>query len=288
MFKPMLACSTIPKIEDIKYPVLASHKLDGIRCLIIDGKAVSRSLKPIPNEFIQRELSKLNLPFLDGELLLKGENWNNFNKTQSAVMTASGCPDFEYVVFDYPEAIPENYASRMTSCIKLGIESERVRLIKNEYMQNAEEMKEFFEAQLAMGGEGAIVRHPMSPYKFGRSTMNQGWMLKLKPVKDDEGVIVDYTELMHNDNEATVDNLGNTVRSSHKYNQYAGGTLGALIVYYKGVEFKLGTGYTAEQRSILWGMRNLLIGKKVMFKYTELFPSGKPRCARFKALRDPE
>jgi hypothetical protein len=31
MFKPMLACSTIPKFGEIKYPVLASPKLDGIR-----------------------------------------------------------------------------------------------------------------------------------------------------------------------------------------------------------------------------------------------------------------
>ena len=46
--KPMLS-HTITDTSDVKYPVLVSQKLDGIRCLIIDGVAVSRNLKPIRN-----------------------------------------------------------------------------------------------------------------------------------------------------------------------------------------------------------------------------------------------
>jgi len=40
--KPMLA-ATIEDIHQIKFGVMASPKLDGIRCLIINNKAVSRS-----------------------------------------------------------------------------------------------------------------------------------------------------------------------------------------------------------------------------------------------------
>ena len=43
--KPLLACEE--PLDDVKFPVYVSTKLDGIRCLIIDGVAYSRSLKPI-------------------------------------------------------------------------------------------------------------------------------------------------------------------------------------------------------------------------------------------------
>ena len=49
--KPMLAVDA--DVENIKYPVLCSDKLDGIRCIILNGVAYSRSLKPIRNKYVQ-------------------------------------------------------------------------------------------------------------------------------------------------------------------------------------------------------------------------------------------
>lgn len=46
--KPMLA-GKCEGLESLKYPVLVSVKLDGVRALVIGGKVMSRSLKPIPN-----------------------------------------------------------------------------------------------------------------------------------------------------------------------------------------------------------------------------------------------
>ncbi|MEX3614478.1 MAG: hypothetical protein VB141_12185 [Burkholderia gladioli] len=51
-FKPMLA-ATLTKPELIKFPVWASPKIDGIRCVFFGGAAYSRSLKPIPNPVVQ-------------------------------------------------------------------------------------------------------------------------------------------------------------------------------------------------------------------------------------------
>jgi len=53
--KPMLAGKCTNK-NNIKYPVLATPKLDGIGCLVIDGNAVSRTFKPIPNKYIRQEI----------------------------------------------------------------------------------------------------------------------------------------------------------------------------------------------------------------------------------------
>jgi len=52
-FKPLLA-HTIEGTSTIKYPCIVSPKLDGIRCIIINGVAMSRSLKPIRNEYVQK------------------------------------------------------------------------------------------------------------------------------------------------------------------------------------------------------------------------------------------
>lgn len=282
MFKPMLACSTIPQLSDIKYPVLASPKLDGIRCLIIDGKPVSRNLKPIPNKFIQAELGKLNLPELDGELMLKT---GDFNSVQSAIMSESGRPDFMYVVFDYFASPKTGYARRITDGIMLNLMSERVQYIENICIENASQLEQHYKDWIARGYEGAIVRDAYGPYKFGRSTLNQGWMLKLKTFNDAEAKIIGVEELMHNDNEATTDNLGHQVRSAHQAGQTPGGTLGALVVEFNGKQFKIGTGFDSAERSRLWHLGDKLKGRLVTFKYQELSKYGIPRFPVYKGLR---
>ena len=66
--KPMLAVDA--DIENIKYPVLCSDKLDGIRCIILNGVAYSRSLKPIRNKYVQDLFGREEFNGLDGELVV--------------------------------------------------------------------------------------------------------------------------------------------------------------------------------------------------------------------------
>ena len=98
-FRPMLA-ATAPDMTKLKFPLYASPKLDVVRCVIRDGVAVSRSLKPIPNEHVQRALSALP-DGLDGELIASSATGRNvFTARQSAVMRKAGQPDFTFHVFD--------------------------------------------------------------------------------------------------------------------------------------------------------------------------------------------
>jgi DNA ligase-1 len=63
---------------------------------------------------------------------------------------------------------------------------------------------------------------------------------------------------MHNGNEATVGELGQTKRTSHQENLVPLETMGALIVrdLKTGVEFNIGTGFTDEERSWWWQRYN--------------------------------
>ena len=63
--KPLLAY-TVEDTSALKYPLFASVKLDGIRCLVIDGVAYSRNMKPIKNEYVQKCIGKTEYNGLDG------------------------------------------------------------------------------------------------------------------------------------------------------------------------------------------------------------------------------
>lgn len=294
-FKPMLACSKVPDIhKDIKYPVLASVKLDGIRCLIRDGLAVSRTLKPIPNKFVQRQLAGLPEGF-DGELVLRGPDGLDFNKNQSAIMSQNGEPDFLFYVFDAlgpnDRLLNAKFCNRLDArLIELSIKHKRVQLHHHYEVSNAEGLQQLWDNAIASGQEGLIVRDPNGPYKCGRSTMNQGWMLKLKTWFDEEFEITGAEELMHNENPEETDKLGHTVRSSHQANQVPGGTLGSLRLRLpNGKELGVGSGFDDAERARLWALHlaGKLVGQRATIKHLGLSAYGVPRHPIYKAIRDP-
>src|SRR5208283_4092665 len=127
--KPMLAC-TLESMDTLKFPVLATQKLDGIRCLIMDGRAVSRNFKPIQNAYIQKQLSWGLPDGLDGELILEGKQ---FNEVSSAVMSEDGKPDFRYYVFDYVSGeLDKPYNERMAELKNLILPDYCVKLLPQE------------------------------------------------------------------------------------------------------------------------------------------------------------
>ena len=117
-------------------------------------------------------------------------------------------------------------------------------------------------------------------------------MLKVKRFTDSEAEIVGAYELLHNNNEATIDARGFTKRSTHAANKEASGVLGGFNVrdIYSGVEFDLGTGFTLEQRKNLWqawsNNHNYLIGKLCKYKHFPIGVVDKPRHPIFLGFRD--
>jgi len=300
-FKPMLA-ATIKDIKQLVFPLLASPKLDGIRCVILNGKAVTRNLKPIPNDFIRNFLeSHPELDGLDGELMLndppaprkieieEGESGLDFNHVQSAVMSSDGEPDFYYAVFDYHNDCALPYSTRLMklSLIVAELKNKRVREVPQITVNNEKEVDEIEQEVLADGYEGLMLRNLYGTYKFGRSSMKEAKLMKLKRFEDDEATIVDMEPLYENQNTPTTNALGRTERSSHQENLVAQNMMGALNVKLKnGKEFSIGTGFDHETRKDLWMRKKQLIGKQVKFKYQELSADGIPRFPVFLGMRD--
>lgn len=275
-FQPMLASPI--ELDKVKYPVYCSPKYDGIRCVIRDGIALSRKLKEIPNKHVA-EMLKQCPDNLDGELILLH---SNFNQIQSAVMSEDGTPPVVFLVFDVISA--ENYLERMTRLAAMKLPDFCQKVLPHCF-DNEEDMLEYErECVEDYEFEGIMIRSPTGPYKFGRSTAKQGYLLKLKRFVDAEATIVGFEEMMHNENEKTKDALGHSKRSSKKEGMVPAGMLGAFVVQTpEGVKFKVSTGMTMEDRQTYWDTREEMLGKLVKYKFQE--SAGKPRFPVFLGIR---
>ena len=79
-----------------------------------------------------------------------------------------------------------------------------------------------------------MIRTPDSPYKCGRSTEREGWLLKIKRFEDAEAVVLDTYEGMSNQNDAQRDAFGRTKRSLAQAGKVGRGELGGFVVRHAG------------------------------------------------------
>jgi len=156
--KPMLA-GKCEQPEALNFPVLATPKLDGIRCLKIGGLALTRSFKPISNRFA-REWIEANLPDgVDGELMLRG---GTFNATTSAIGRESGELDFVFHVFDLVAegmVVPSAETYRKVTCLarRLGIRWSHNVLRHSFISYRIAKVKNANEVALEAGNSPAVI-----------------------------------------------------------------------------------------------------------------------------------
>ncbi len=286
--KPMLACEYDP--EKLVFPCIASPKLDGVRCLIIDGVAMSRSLKPIPNTYVQQCLKGLPDGF-DGELIV-GDPTDKlcYNKTVSAVMSHDKA-DFAFALYTFDLwCDPHDYVSRDAILFDEFINVEHANATHHEhkFLANMEELLAYEEEKLDEGYEGLILRKPDAPYKFGRSTVKEGYLLKVKRFSDGEAMILGFEEQMFNNNPAEQDNLGHTKRATCQANLIGKNTLGALVVkdIKTGVEFNIGTGMDDYLRQDIWNNRPEWLAKIIKYKHFSVGAVDKPRHPVYLGVRN--
>jgi DNA ligase-1 len=301
-FRPMLAIDAPP--TGVAFPVYASAKLDGVRCLIRGGRVLGRSLKSIPNKFIQRVLSLPELEGLDGELIVGSPSTpDTFRRTMSGVMCEHFEPAFTFYVFEKFDSTAPTFAERLAELSAIVDEfnsandrahdrtrpSGLVRALDQILVRDQPQLEQVEDIALRTGFEGLILRAPASPYKLGRSTVAEGYMLKVKRFADDEAVIVAVEEMLANQNPAGVNELGRTHRSTARAGLVGKGTMGALRVRRRdGVEFNVGSGFDDETRAWYWQNRANVPG--LFLKYRYFAGGGYEQAPRFPVacgLRNP-
>jgi DNA ligase-1 len=268
--------------------MLAFPKLDGIRCAIVDGKPKSRTLKDIPNKHVQSILSYPEFEGFDGELIVGEPNGPTvYRDTNSFVMSHDKVGMFRYFVFDYWNRDEPFY--KRFQALSESLVHEYIEVIKGVLVNNEEELLEAEQQVLDAGFEGLILRSLTGKYKFGRTTMNENNTYKLKRFEDAEAVIVGFEEEMHNANTAETNELGRTKRSTAKAGLVGKGTLGALICRTPlAVEFRIGSGFDAQDRETFWNTKDSLLGRTVKYKHFPIGVKDKPRHPIFLGFRDME
>jgi DNA ligase-1 len=296
----MLASPMVP--EFLRFPLLASPKLDGVRCICFNGKPMSRSMKVIPNRHIQRLFAEnaTMLEGLDGELIC-GKPYaehpedNVFNRTVGNVMHHDGEPEFTFWTFDCI-VTDGGFKDRLHAVEMLAIDKkcpDWMMVVPHLNVIDLKTVNAFEAGMVEMGYEGTMLRDPNGPYKQGRSTAREGYLLKVKRHADAEAVIVGFEEEMENTNEATKNEIGRTKRSVAVEGLVGKGRLGAFRVKgldnqaWSGVEFSIGTGIDHASRQSWWDARESLVGKLVTYLYQPVGSLDAPRHPVFKGFRDP-
>ena len=255
-------------LSKLQFPMLASPKIDGIRAIVVNGVLLSRQFKLIPNEEAQFLFGRPEYEGFDGELIAAEPSAPDVFQLTTSVVMSQGvkCGATRFMVFD-DFSCKARFAGRLKALKRRVKKAPRVELVQHVVIDSLTALNNYEAECITQGYEGVMLRHPGGVYKEGRSTEREGILLKLKRFQDAEAAVVGYEEEKKAD-------------GRH-------GTLGALRVrdVRSGVEFSIGSGFTAAEREDLWNQRRTLKHRVVKYRFFHTASKGKPRFPTFLGWR---
>lgn len=243
--------------EDINVQAYwVSEKLDGVRAYWNGKQLISKqgNIFNAPEWFIEDFPPQP----LDGELWI---NRHQFEKVSGIARKQQPIDQewrkISFMIFDLPSS-DADFTSRL-QLIKTLIkssESTYLKMIKQQRVENNEQLQLLLEQTLTKGGEGLMLHKGKAYYQVKRSKD----LMKLKKYEDAEAVVIKH--------------FAGKGRNT--------GRLGSLLVETKeGVQFKIGTGFSDIERE-----NPPPIGTTVTYKYTGKTKNNVPRFASFMRIRD--
>ncbi|RLA59811.1 MAG: hypothetical protein DRQ89_13600 [Epsilonproteobacteria bacterium] len=295
--KPHRACDLV--ISKVEFPVMTMPKLDGVRGVHMNGKFQSRTLKPFRNKRLDLFNDSL-LKGMDGELLAGDIDSQSCMRTTS--FTSSFCDKTDDIalpiwnVFDYITEKTQHlkYITRynmLVDAVNSGIEKRPslfnfIKIVNMVIANNEDELYEIHSNNIEEGHEGTIVRSFDGRHKNGRCTANEGRYLRMKDLGDEECIILSVIEAQTNNNPQTTNELGNSVRSSHKEYKEGNGMVGSIEVQIPdGRIIRIGAGHMTHEERIKY-FENPPIGKRCTYKFMPHGEKDMRRHPRFKCFRE--
>lgn len=213
--EPMLAKNFEDRLDKIDWDegVFVQNKYNGARCVATyDGERVRLTTRKgeeyLSVGHIAKDLEKFFEDYpdavLDGELF-SYEHRQKLNELMSVIrktkkITEDDLKKSEEMVRFH---IYDGYRIGPTteSCVKYSVRKKAIdellpkyskyyRKVETELAHSLDEVRAIFNKYVDDGQEGVIVRVPSAPYEHKRSS----FLLKWKPLEDDEAVIVDILE----------------------------------------------------------------------------------------------
>lgn len=265
-FNVMLAEKYWDRMEELEKTnpdIIITVKLDGIRCIAIHDKngvkLFSRQGKPIEGlHDLEEQLLWLPFGCYDGELLLNKDDIPSKDLYRETVTVVnSKDQDKKNVVFNIFDTC-EVKEFENGYCAAPCIERKKIIQELEEQMKpdwwksvpilyygkyNKDIVQQELNRQISLEHEGVMVNIANAPYEAKR-TKN---ILKVKAMQDCDLKIIGFEE-------GTGKNKG---------------TLGAIIVDYKGFEVRVGSGFTDQDREYFWANQSELLGRVITVQYFE-------------------
>lgn len=265
-FNVMLAEKYWDRMEELEKTnpdIIITQKYDGVRCVAIHDKSgiklFSRQGKPIEGLYdLEEQLLWLPFGCFDGELLLNKDNIPSKDLYRETVTVVNSKDqdkkDIVFNIFDTCEIKEFENGYCSVPCIeRKKIIQELEEQMKPDWWKsvpvlyygkyNKDIVQQELNKQIALEHEGVMVNIANAPYE-ARRTKN---ILKVKAMQDCDLKIIGFEE-------GTGKNKG---------------TLGAIIVDYKGFEVRVGSGFTDQDREYFWANQNELLGRVITVQYFE-------------------
>ena len=247
-------------------------KLDGMRMVVIDGKAYTRNGNQLDN--VGHILDALAACGVTKDWVWDGECLDpnmTFEETVGALKKVGGrSGNLIFHPFDVIDR--ESWRARKTlstdqrkaDLVELAwrfanVQSVRPIIGRRVVAPSFGELTAARDAFMEGGLEGAMYKAADAPYQFKRSNA----VLKIKQFHTMDVRIVDVLE------------------GSGKLE----GTLGAFVVSIDDVQFNVGSGFTDHERRELWALSDDLIGKTVEVRYQNKTAKGKGRFPTYVRMR---
>lgn len=278
--RPMLAHSFDKRGKDIKYPCYAQKKLDGVRCVAIQGKGglqtspgqgglFSRNAKPFPHlDHIRSEIA-----FLPPGLILDGELYSDtlgfqeivglVKKTKLVPADAARLSLIYLCVYDTIST--DTYEARKTSLDALFASRsfKAIKLLPTDECRTKEDVNQYHDAYVAEGFEGLILRNKTGLYAVNHRSKD---LQKYKEFLDAEFDVTGFTVGVGSDEGCVIW----TCRTD------------------EGKEFSCRPKGTVESRREAVATAAAQVGKKLTIRFQEWTDDRKPRFPVGLAFRDYE
>lgn len=280
-------------------------KIDGVRGIHMNDRLQARTLEPFRNTWATARFDAYGdeLAGLDGELIV-GNNPTAEGLCRATASVLNRNPDpstageLHWYIFDdctYPE---EPYTERYNRARMRVLDLQRkgctfIHIVPCTHVSNHTEVFEEHTRFRAAGFEGTVFRACLGSYKYGTSTAKSGLYLRIKDFKDVEATVVALIEAKENTNTAEETATGGTKRSTAQEGMVPKGVLGMIQVQdcpdFPDKLLDIGPGeMDHETRKLYWENPELLVGKRITFKYFPFGVKDKPRFPTFKCVREDE
>ena len=309
MFKVMLAPNQQPDLNDLNYPLFASTKLDGIRCLFIKGEMLSRSLKQIQCKQLREKLEPLRKYSEENNVILDGEIYGHgmtFQEITHFVMTKDLEESKTVKKNGGVTAIPEELKFYCFDCVKddnfdepFSTRIKRISFIRDMFsdiffevgqnlIHSQEEINYQFENVIEQGYEGLILKSLDGRYKCGRGTLNEGLIFKVKPFLDFDAEVIGLVQSteVNTDAEKKTNEMGRSVTSKKQNDRHVIDKASCFKVLYEGKEVKVVIALPDEDKKYIWNNPEEFIGRMIQYKGMMVGAKDLPRHPTFQRYRD--